>query len=51
MLVGERVDLAEFLTARRLYYQMAGWDAKARPTRGKLVELGLPWVAEAIGAA
>jgi aldehyde:ferredoxin oxidoreductase len=36
----------EFLQARAQYYRMAGWDEEGRPTRGKLEELGLEWVAE-----
>ncbi len=30
-----------------LYYEMSGWDKEGRPTRGKLVELGLDWLKEA----
>ncbi len=42
VLKGERVDPAEFLTARRLYYQMAGWDPETgRPTPAKLAELAV----------
>src|SRR5574342_257098 len=41
-LKGERVDPEQFLTARRLYYEMAGWDAeRGRPTAAKLAELGV----------
>jgi aldehyde:ferredoxin oxidoreductase len=41
-LKGQRVDREEFLAARRLYYQMAGWDADSgRPTAAKLAQLGL----------
>jgi aldehyde:ferredoxin oxidoreductase len=32
--------------AKALYYQMVGWDTEGRPTRDKLVELGLEWLAE-----
>jgi aldehyde:ferredoxin oxidoreductase len=32
--------------AKALYYRMVGWDEDGRPTRDKLVELGLEWVAE-----
>ncbi len=32
--------------AKALYYQMAGWDEGGRPTRGKLEELALGWVAD-----
>jgi aldehyde:ferredoxin oxidoreductase len=41
-LKGQRIDPAEFLAARRTYYQMAGWDPETgRPTEAKLAELGL----------
>jgi aldehyde:ferredoxin oxidoreductase len=40
VLKGERVDPEQFLAARRLYYQMAGWDPDTgRPTPAKLAEL------------
>jgi aldehyde:ferredoxin oxidoreductase len=48
---GVAIGKDELDRALRDYYEMAGWDATARPTRRKLTELGLPWVAEAIGAA
>ncbi len=39
-LKGERVDPEQFLTARRLYYEMAGWDAETgQPTAARLAEL------------
>ncbi|MDD5646448.1 MAG: aldehyde ferredoxin oxidoreductase C-terminal domain-containing protein, partial [Candidatus Bipolaricaulis sp.] len=31
---------------RASYYRLAGWDRRGRPTRGKLQELGLEWVAD-----
>ncbi len=41
-LKGERVDPDQFLAARRVYYQMAGWDPDTgKPTVAKLAELGL----------
>jgi aldehyde:ferredoxin oxidoreductase len=41
-LKGQRIDPAEFLAARRVYYQMAGWDPETgHPTAAKLAELGL----------
>jgi len=41
-LKGERIDPVEFLAARRVYYQMAGWDPETgRPTAAKLAELGV----------
>ncbi len=41
-LKGQRIDPEEFRTARRIYYEMAGWDpATGRPTPARLAELGL----------
>ena len=36
----------ELEQAKALYYQMAGWDTNGRPTRSKLEELGLGWLAD-----
>jgi aldehyde:ferredoxin oxidoreductase len=39
-LQGERVDPDQFLTARKLYYEMAGWDGEnGRPTAARLADL------------
>lgn len=38
------IDALEFREAVDLYYDMAGWDSQGRPTRGKLLELGLNWL-------
>jgi len=46
---GIAISEKKFLAARTLYYQMAGWDEEGVPTRGKLAELGLEWVAELLG--
>jgi aldehyde:ferredoxin oxidoreductase len=43
---GVFVTPEEVETAKSLYYQMAGWDEKGRPTRAKLEELALGWVAD-----
>jgi aldehyde:ferredoxin oxidoreductase len=43
---GVAVPVEEFETARALYYQMVGWDQEGKPTRAKLEELGLGWVAD-----
>ena len=43
---GVFVSQEEVDKARALYYQMAGWDEDGRPTRAKLEELGLGWVAD-----
>ena len=46
-LKGMRFDPDEFRGWIELYYEMSGWDKDGRPTRGKLVELGLDWLQEA----
>src|SRR5438874_1106993 len=39
---GARIDLDEFLSARKTYYEMAGWDPQTgKPTDAKLSELGI----------
>ncbi|MFQ5897922.1 MAG: aldehyde ferredoxin oxidoreductase family protein [Candidatus Methylomirabilia bacterium] len=41
-LTGERIDPDQFLAARRLYYEMAGWDPETGwPTAAKLAELAV----------
>jgi aldehyde:ferredoxin oxidoreductase len=41
-LKGERIDPEQFRAARRVYYEMAGWDPETgRPTATKLAELGV----------
>lgn len=41
-LKGERIGPDEFFTARRTYYEMAGWDPETgKPTLAKLAELGV----------
>jgi aldehyde:ferredoxin oxidoreductase len=42
---GVAVDAEAMAEAQALYYQMSGWDETGRPTRGKLAELGLGWLA------
>jgi aldehyde:ferredoxin oxidoreductase len=39
----------ELERAKDVYYAMCGWDEQGVPTRAKLEELGLGWVAEEIG--
>jgi len=46
---GVAVTREEAETAREIYYQMAGWDADGRPTRAKLEELSIGWVADELG--
>ena len=46
-LKGMRFDPDEFRGWIELYFEMSGWDKDGRPTRGKLVELGLDWLHEA----
>ena len=43
---GVAVTAGEVEAAKALYYRMAGWDGNGRPTRAKLEELGLGWVAD-----
>jgi len=38
----------ELEQAKTLYYQMAGWDENGQPTRAKLEELGLGWLADTL---
>jgi aldehyde:ferredoxin oxidoreductase len=46
-LKGVRVDPDDFAKARRLYYQMEGWDPETGwPTFAKLAELGIEWAAK-----
>jgi len=41
-LKGERISPEDFLAARRLYYEMAGWDPESGvPTKAKLAELAV----------
>jgi aldehyde:ferredoxin oxidoreductase len=46
---GVAVTQEEFDAARAEYYRVAGWDATGRPTRRKLEELALGWVADDLG--
>ena len=46
---GFAVTADEVEAAKSLYYGMAGWDENGRPTRGKLEELALGWVADELG--
>ncbi len=43
---GWRLDREKFMEMLRLYYRKRGWDERGWPTREKLLELGLPEVAE-----
>jgi aldehyde:ferredoxin oxidoreductase len=43
------VTAEEVEEAKALYYQMAGWDESGCPTRAKLEELALGWVADELG--
>jgi aldehyde:ferredoxin oxidoreductase len=46
---GVAVTAGEVEAAKAIYYRMAGWDESGRPTRVKLEELALGWVADALG--
>ena len=51
-LAGVAQKREELADAIGTYYEMAGWDpATGAPTRGKLEELDLGWVADEVGAA
>jgi len=45
---GVAIEAADFETAKTLYYHMVGWDERGCPTRAKLHELGLGWLAESL---
>jgi len=45
---GVAIDPQEFEAALDMYYQINGWTPDGLPTRAKLVDLGLEWVAEQI---
>jgi aldehyde:ferredoxin oxidoreductase len=47
---GWKVDAAEFEASLDKYFGLCGWDVETGlPTKSKLVELGLGWVAEQLG--
>lgn len=46
---GVSVAEQEIEEAKAKYYAMAGWDERGRPTRPKLEELSLGWVADELG--
>jgi len=46
---GVAVTAEEMEMAKALYYQMVGWDEDGRPTRAKLEELAVGWVADELG--
>jgi aldehyde:ferredoxin oxidoreductase len=43
---GMAITIDEVEAAKTLYYGMAGWDENGHPTRAKLEELALGWVAD-----
>ena len=45
-LKGFKLDKEEFEKAKDTYYSMMGWDERGNPMRGKLLELGIGWVAD-----
>ena len=48
---GKSFSMEQFRTALETYYGLMGWDpATAAPTRAKLEELDVGWVADLIGA-
>ncbi len=46
---GVAVTAEEVAVAKAFYYRMAGWDENGHPTRVKLEELALGWVADELG--
>ena len=47
---GYVVDEEAWRSARATYYEMSGWDRETgQPTRSKLEELGIGWVADELG--
>lgn len=50
-LKGAKLDKEEFEKAKDIYYSMIGWDAHGNPTRGKLMELDIEWVADELQKA
>jgi len=46
---GIAISRQEVEQAKELYYQMVGWDEAGRPTRAKLDELALGWLADELG--
>jgi aldehyde:ferredoxin oxidoreductase len=47
---GIAITEEELAFALSTYYDMCGWDSEGRPTRAKLDELGIAWVADALEA-
>ena len=47
-LKGHKLDETKFQQAIQTYYEISGWDAKGRPTKGKLTELSLDWLADCL---
>ncbi len=47
---GIAITEEELAFALTTYYDMCGWDSEGRPTRAKLEELGIAWVADTLEA-
>jgi aldehyde:ferredoxin oxidoreductase len=45
---GMSIDPADLERAKDVYYAMCGWDQQGVPTRAKLEELGIGWVADQV---
>jgi aldehyde:ferredoxin oxidoreductase len=45
---GAVIDREKFREMIRTYYEMCGWDSEGRPTKGKLYDLHLEWLAGAV---
>jgi aldehyde:ferredoxin oxidoreductase len=46
---GAFIDPEELEEAKDAYYAMCGWDDQGCPTRAKLRELSVEWVADELG--
>ena len=41
---GLTVNPDDFERTKKLYYEMAGLDSEGKPTKARLLELGLDWI-------
>ena len=46
---GVAIDKEQFENNLDIYYQMCGWTMDGTPTRAKMIDLGIEWVADLIG--
>ena len=43
---GKKIDMEQWTQCKQDYYAMCGWSAKGVPTKNKMTELGLSWIAD-----